>query len=221
MGTKVKALVGSLVGCVLFASTAAAQTQTTSGRSALDEVLYRSVCERMQMPMAFSTRDTVFALSLPTDAPAEVYVQLTVGRNGKVKEKLTRINANHIAGYVAPAFVGATKGLSVDRALLGTLSGKDTAVTLTFPLEYQCVMDTTIAASRTDAYPYRSQLFYDNVINPWYTHNRNFRESLPGITLGSGFDMENPYIAQSRLPKPDAYSGPVNYYLVFLKDQPE
>ena len=138
MGTKVKTFVGSLAGCVLFVSTAAAQTQPPS----LDKALHRSVCERIQAPMVFSTRDTTFALSLPTDEPAMVSLQVTVGKNGKVKEKLTRVNANHIAGYVAPAFLAATKDLRIDRNLLGTLSGKDTSLTLTFPLEYQCVYDT-------------------------------------------------------------------------------
>ena len=221
MGTKVKTFVGSLAVYVLFAGTAAAQTSMSSDPSALDAVLCRSLCERIQMPLAFATRDSVFALSLPADEPAEVYVQLIVGKNGKVKEKLTRINANHIGAYVAPAFISATKNLSVDRSILAGINGKDTSLILTFPLEYQCVMDTTITASRAGAYPYRSRLFYDNVITPWATQERKFRETLPGATIGSGFDLENPYIAQSRLPKPDAYSGPVSFYIVFLKDQQE
>ncbi|WP_294600544.1 hypothetical protein [uncultured Rikenella sp.] len=64
----------------------------------LERVLQRSVVERVQMPLVFSTRDSLFALSLPTadEGPAEVYVQLTVGRNGRVKEKKTRVNANHV-----------------------------------------------------------------------------------------------------------------------------
>ena len=91
------------VFCGLLAVPAAAQNPTPSGAPTLDETLYRSVCERVQMPVAFATRDSVFALSLPTDEPATISLQVTVGKNGRVKEKLTRINANHIAGYVAPA----------------------------------------------------------------------------------------------------------------------
>lgn len=216
MGTKVKTLVGTLAGCVLFAGTTTAQTQSPSGSSALDETLYRSVCERVQMPLAFATQDSTFALSLPDDEPAEVYVQLTVGRNGKVKAKLTRVNANHIAGYVAPTFIAATKDLSIDRSMLSGISDKDTSLTLTFPLEYQCVMDTTIRASRAGAYPYNSLLTYYNMIRPWAKQNRKFRETMPGVTIGSSFDLENPYIAQARLPKPDSYSGKLSFYIVFL-----
>ena len=142
MGTQRKTAVFALVGCAI-AVTAAAQTQPPSASVAsLDRALYRSVCERIQAPMVFSTRDTTFALSLPTDEPAMVSLQVTVAKNGKVKEKLTRVDANHIAGFVAPAFLAATKGLAVDRSLLGNLTGKDTSLTLTFPLEYQCVYDT-------------------------------------------------------------------------------
>lgn len=131
-----------LLGCMLFAGTAAAQVQSPSGLSALDVTLYCSLAGRVQMPLAFATQDTTFALSLPQDEPAEVYVQVTVGRNGKVKEKLTRVNANHIATYVAPAFITATKNLSVDRSMLSGISGKDTSLLLTFTLEYQCILDT-------------------------------------------------------------------------------
>ena len=116
--------------------------QSLSSSASLDAALYRSVCERIDGPMVFSTRDTLFALSLPVDERAEVYVQITVGRNGKVKEKLTRVNANHIGAYVAPAFVSATKDLRVDRSLVGNLTGKDTSLVLAFPLEYHCIYDT-------------------------------------------------------------------------------
>lgn len=108
----------------------------------LHQTLRQSLAERVPMPLAFSTRDTAFTLSLPTDEPAAVYVQLTVARNGKVREKLTRVNANHIAAYVAPAFVAAAKGLRVDPALCARMTGKDTALTITVPLDYQCVLDT-------------------------------------------------------------------------------
>ena len=141
MGTKVKTLVGTLVGCMLIAGTATAQTQSPSGSAALDENLYCSLAERVKMPVAFATRDSVFHLSLQQDEPTEIYVQVTVGRNGKVKEKLTRVNANHIATYVAPAFTEAVKGMRIDPALC-RMEGKDTAITLTFPIEYQCVLDT-------------------------------------------------------------------------------
>lgn len=221
METRIRSFVGMLLGCMLFAGTAAAQVQSPSGLSALDVTLYRSLAGQVQMPLAFATQDTTFALSLPQDEPAEVYVQVTVGRNGKVKEKLTRVNANHIATYVAPAFITATKDLSVDRSMLSGISGKDTSLLLTFTLEYQFVLDTTIAASRADAYPYRSQLIYDNMIRPWATRERKFRETLPGATVGSGFDLENPYIAQTRLPKPNSYSGRLNFYIVFLSGQQE
>ncbi|MCC8063186.1 MAG: hypothetical protein LIO68_08115 [Rikenellaceae bacterium] len=139
MRTLIKSLASMLAGCGLFVTTAQAQT---SPSGSLDEALYRSVCERVHAPLVFSTRDTVFALSLPQDEPAEVYVQLTVGKNGKVKEKLTKVHANHIAGYVAPAFIAATKEMKVDKGLLSGMTGKDTSLLLTFPMEYQCVYDT-------------------------------------------------------------------------------
>lgn len=219
MGTKVKTLVGILAGCALLVGTAAAQTQSPSGASSLDATLHRSLAERVQMPVVFATHDSLFALSLPTDEPATIFLQVTVGKNGKVKEKLTRINANHIAGYVAPVFTEAAKGLRIDPTSCRNIAGKDTAVTLTFPLEYQCVMDTTIAASRTDAYPYRSRVFYDNVQRPLFAHNRQIQQYFPGSTIEGAIQLDNPYTA--RLPQPDSYSGPVSYYLVFLKDQPE
>ena len=142
MGTKT--FVGIAACCAFFVSSAIAQESTSpaSSHSPLNETLYRSVCGRVQAPMVFSTRDTVFALSLPMDEPAEVYVKLTVGKNGKVKEKETRVHANHIAGYVAPAFLAATKELRIDKSLLAGMEGKDTSLLLTFPLEYQCVYDT-------------------------------------------------------------------------------
>ena len=96
----------------------------------------------MQAPLVFSTRDTLFALSLPADEPAEIYLQLTVGKNGKVKDKLTKVHANHIANYVAPAFAAATEELRIDRELLAGMQSKDTSLILTFPMEYQCVYDT-------------------------------------------------------------------------------
>ena len=135
-----KSLFSMAACCALCFGTAAAQELHSP--SSLDAALYRLVCERVQAPIVFSTRDTLFALSLPTDEPAQVYLQLTVRKNGKVKEKETRVHANHIAGYVAPAFVAATKDLRIDKSLLGNLSRKDTSVLLTFPLEYQCALDT-------------------------------------------------------------------------------
>ena len=205
------------IGCLFFATTLSVYGQSRT----LNETLYRSVCERVQAPLVFSTRDTVFALSLPVDEPAEIYVQLTVGKNGKVKEKLTRVNANHIAGYVAPAFVAAAKDLRIDKDLLAGLQGKDTSVLLTFPLEYCHVLDTTIVASRVGAYPYKSRLFYDNVLTPWFNHNDRFRAYSPVSMIGKTISMENPYIDNPHLPKLDSYSGPLNFYIVFLKDQKE
>ncbi|MCC8063429.1 MAG: hypothetical protein LIO68_09380, partial [Rikenellaceae bacterium] len=199
--------------------TAAAQDSSPSG--SLDEALYHSICERVQAPLVFSTRDTVFALSLPQDEPAEVYVQLTVGKNGKVKEKLTKVHANHIAGYVAPAFLAATKAMKVDKGLLAGITGKDTSLLLTFPMEYCHVLDTTIVASRAGAYPYQSRLFYDNVLTPWITHNDRFGEYSPGSMMGHIIALENPYIENPRIPKLNDYSGPLSFYIVFFKDQPE
>lgn len=221
MGTKVKTLVGILAGCVLLTGSVAAQNPSSAFDASLDAALYRSVCERVQVPMVFSTRDTVFALSLPADEPAEIYVQLTVGKNGKVKEKLTRINTNHIGSYVAPAFLAATEDLRIDKSLLAEMQGKDTSLILTFPLEYCHVFDTTIVASRAGAYPYRSRLFYDNVLTPWFTHNQRYREYTPGSMIGNAISMENPYIEDSRMPKLDSYSGPLNFYIVFIKDKLE
>lgn len=210
MKTQIKTFAGMMTASVLFTSFAAAQNPTPSGAQSLDATLCRSVCERVQAPMVFSTRDSLFALSLPTDEPATIFLQVTVGKNGKVKEKLTRVDANHLAGYVAPAFLAAVKDLRVDR---GLLNGKDTSLLLAFPMEYQCVYDTTVLASRANKYPYQSRLFYDNFITSWWQHNQKFK--------GDGFSLENPYINSWRLPKLDSYSGPVSFYIVFLAIQPE
>ena len=211
MGTKVKTLVGSLAGCVLFVSTAAAQTQTPSGRSALDDTLYRSLVERVQMPLAFATRDTTFALSLPADEPAEVYVQLTVGKNGKVKEKLTRVNANHIAGYVAPAFIEATKGLRIDRALLGNMTGKDTALTVTLPIEYQCVLDTMSKewpSMEPSKIPFTEENAYNVALPIEWKESWYLGLSMPSVASAH---YEQKYAKPTR----------VWYYLAFIKNQPE
>ena len=102
---------------------------------------------------------TLFALSLPADEPAEIYLQLTVGKNGKVKDKLTKVHANHIANYVAPAFAAATEELRIDRELLAGMQGKDTSLILTFPMQYQCVYDTINKA-----------LIEENLILPFLDH---------------------------------------------------
>lgn len=209
MGTKVKTFAGMMTACVLFTSFATAQNPTPSGSQSLDATLCRAVCERVQAPMVFSTRDTAFALSLPTDEPATVFLQVTVGKNGKVKEKLTRVDANHIAGYVAPAFVAAVKDLRVDRSLL---NGKDTALQLAFPLEYQCVLDTvnkawpsmTPTTMRFSDNAYESSLFGSNSSSAM--ENR-IREG----TIYVPYDAQWKYIKS----KPTR----VWYYLAFIKDQ--
>ena len=129
---------GILIGCLFLATAVSGYSRSQT----LNETLYRTVCERVQTPLVFSTRDTLFTLSLPADEPAEIYLQLTVGKNGKVKDKLTKVHANHIANYVAPAFAAATEELRIDRELLAGMQGKDTSLILTFPMEYQCVYDT-------------------------------------------------------------------------------
>ena len=87
----------SILGGLLL-SVVPARSQTGE----LEEILTNNIKERIQMPLLFSTRDTAFALSLPDDEPAEVYLHVTVDRKGRVKEKLTRVNANHLGAYVAP-----------------------------------------------------------------------------------------------------------------------
>lgn len=214
MGTKT--FVGIAACCAFFVSSAIAQESTSpaSSHSPLNETLYRSVCGRVQAPMVFSTRDTVFALSLPTDEPAEVYVKLTVGKNGKVKEKETRVHANHIAGYVAPAFMAATKDLKIDRSLLADMEGKDTSLLLTFPLEYQCVLDTMtkewpsmkpIAHSAPHLINYRSTVYGSGEAALQKNINKQG-------TIYSTYDpWDTYYLKPSR----------VWYYLAFIKGQQE
>ena len=146
---------GILIGCLFFATAVSKYSRSQT----LNETLYRTVCERMQAPLVFSTRDTLFALSLPNDEPAEIYLQLTVGKNGKVKDKLTKVHANHIANHVAPAFAAATEELRIDRELLAGMQGKDTSLILTFPMQYQCVYDTINKA-----------LIEENLILPFLDH---------------------------------------------------
>ncbi len=210
MRTFTKTLASVLAGCGLFVTTAQAQTSPAS----LNEALYRSVCERVQAPLVFSTRDTVFALSLPQDEPAEVYVQLTVGKNGKVKEKLTKVHANHIAGYVAPAFIAATKEMRIDRSLLTGMTGKDTSLLLTFPMEYQCVYDTInkarpsmkiIAGSMPSLIDYRSTIYGSGENALQKDINKN------GIIYSTYEPWDYYYTKPTR----------VWYYLAFIKEQPE
>ena len=224
MGTKVKTLVGSLAGCVLFVSTAAAQTQTPSGSTTLDQALYRSLAERVQMPLAFATRDTAFALSLPADEPAEVYVQLTVGKNGRVKEKLTRVNANHIAGYVAPAFIEGAKGLSIDRALLAGMTGKDTSISVPITLNYCCV-DSTDRMEAQFRYFNRPNLSSDfrneNYHTSYYNNSVNENDFVYLIPTGKGnfYTVTNSDNRVAEFIK-DIMTR-IRYYIVFIVDQPE
>ncbi|WP_300856951.1 hypothetical protein, partial [uncultured Rikenella sp.] len=44
------------------------------------------------------------------------------------------------------AFIAAAKGLRIDRDSVPALTGRDTSVVLTFPLEYRCVLDTMTKA---------------------------------------------------------------------------
>ena len=212
MRTLIKSLASLLAGCGLFVTTAQAQTSPAS----LNDALFRSVCERVQAPMVFSTRDTVFALSLPQDEPAEVYLQLTVGKNGKVKEKEIRVNANHIAGYVAPAFVAATKDLRIDKSLLGNLSGKDTSVLLTFPMEYQCVYDT-IMKVWPDA--------DDSYLNLPFYLSRHGKANYSSMNVHEREEKIDNRIASfsGRLDTEYYNSVPrrIWYYLAFIKDQPK
>ena len=205
MGTTIRTTVLALAGCAIAVS-ASAQTPSSS----LAEALSRSVCERVQAPMVFSTRDTAFALSLPADEPATIFLQVTVGKNGKVKEKLTRVDANHLAGYVAPAFVAATKDLRIDRSLLGNLSGKDTSFLLAFPLEYQCVLDTMSKAWPDEDIPVLP-LYYQNNMRPVTVQER---DRSMGIWIASyPGDMKEKYLKTE--------PTRVWYYLAFIKDQPE
>lgn len=213
MRTKAKTFVGMAACAALMVCAASAQESSPSGRSALDETLYRSVCERIQAPMVFSTRDTVFALSLPADEPAEIYVQLTVGKNGKTKEKLTRVNANHIGGYVAPAFIAATKDLRIDKSLLSGMQGKDTSLLLTFPLEYQCVYDT-ISRVWPDTQPYMVPILSRGEQS--MTYERYLWENSPFNSAriqGDYYSLLHQYLR----------SDPTRvwYYLVFIKGEQE
>ena len=181
-------------------------------------MLTSSIKERVQMPLLFSTRDTTFALSLPDDEPAEVYLHVTVDRKGRVKEKLTRVNANHFGSYVAPAFAEATKELRIPNEAIPALSGKDTSLLLAFEVAYCHLGDTTLVASRAYEHPYRSPITYFNVISPWTRHQKSFKKTIPGTYYVGELGIENPYIAIARLPKPDAYSGPVSYFVAMLAE---
>lgn len=209
MGTSIRTTVLALAGCAIAVS-ASAQTPSSS----LAEALSRSVCERVQAPMVFSTRDTAFALSLPQDEPATIFLQVTVGKNGKVKEKLTRVDANHLAGYVAPAFVAATKDLRIDRSLLGNLAGKDTSLLLAFPLEYQCVLDTMSKAMPDEDLAKRIALPLHSVDLRGIPQTPKERERSVELWLTSyPGDMKEKYLKTE--------PTRVWYYLAFLKDQPE
>lgn len=206
---KLKVLGGMAVVAVLSVGSLSAQHVD------LNRVLYRSVTERVQLPLVFSTRDSLFALSLPTadEGPAEVYVQLTVGRNGRVKEKKTRVSANHVGAYVAPAFTAAAKGLQIDRDSVPALAGRDTSVVLTFPLEYRCVLDTM-----TRAWPNAGDRLRESVYNPCYFSGSPQRpltlgeldDNMRGHAYGGVSAVESQYR--------QAIPTPIWYYLVFWGD---
>ena len=212
---KPQALFISALGCAMLLSAIPAHSQTTE----LEKMLTSSIKERVQMPLLFSTRDTTFALSLPDNEPAEVYLHVTVDRKGRVKEKLTRVNANHLGAYVAPTFADATKELRVPDEAMPALAGKDTSLMLAFEVAYCHLGDTTLVASRAHEHPYRSPITYFNVIAPWDRHQKALKQAFPGtFTYVGELGIENPYIAVSRLRKLDTYSGPVNYFAAFLAE---
>lgn len=203
---KPQALFISALGCAMLLSAIPAHSQTTD----LEKMLTSSIKERVQMPLLFSTRDTTFALSLPDDEPAEVYLHVTVDRKGRVKEKLTRVNANHLGAYVAPTFADATKELRVPNETMPALTGKDTSLMLVFPLEYQCVFDTINKAwpdmgewinqgSRIPMY------YYDPITHKKYNPNYLQRWA------NSGYDHAK-FLYKNTLP------SPIWYYLAFLKE---
>ena len=207
----------------------------------LNRALFHAVSERIDGPVFFSTRDTLFALALPTDEPAEIYVQLTVGRNGKVKNKLTRVSANHIGAYVTPVFLSATKDLRVDRALLASLSGRDTSLFVVFPLQYQCIYDT-VSKEWPNAGDYLRKEYlsyipksYNFTLNePWWGKKQLGwgRPAYPYIKGSSSeliaYQMElesdgHAYSAYSWAKSQYAKSvpTPVWYYLAFITDKPD
>ena len=117
---KPQALFISALGCAMLLSAIPAHSQTTD----LEKMLTSSIKERVQMPLA------------------EVYLHVTVDRKGRVKEKLTRVNANHLGAYVAPTFAEATKELRIPSETMPALTNKDTSLLLVFPIEYKCMLDT-------------------------------------------------------------------------------
>lgn len=176
----------------------------------LETALTEAVVSRVENPIVFSTRDTLFALSLPTDEKPEIYLHITVGKNGKVKEKMTRVNANHIGANVAPAFVEATKELRIDRTLLAGMSGRDTAVMVTIPLAYQCVLDTVSrewpdVEAKLQKILHRPFLYYDGVsaVTP-KRRERDMERSISAAFMFSNSDYH------------DAEPTPIWYYLTFI-----
>lgn len=220
MGTRTRTLAILLAGhAALFGTWAAHAQSSPVTETSLNETLYRTVCERVQAPLVFSTRDTLFALSLPADEPAEIYLQLTVGKNGKVKNKLTKVHANHIANYVAPAFAAATEELRIDRELLAGMQGKDTSLILTFPMQYQCVYDTIIEVPHT-ASPLSSRSL-------GYVYTKHWEQSAAWIDAWNKSKIyptpwyvlaDNPYSFNKHMPKTDSYSGSVCFYLAFIHE---
>ena len=212
---KPQALFISALGCAMLLSAIPAHSQTTD----LEKMLTSSIKERVQMPLLFSTRDTTFALSLPDDEPAEVYLHVTVDRKGRVKEKLTRVNANHFGYYVAPAFAEATKELRIPNEAMPALSGKDTSLMLVFPLEYQCVFDT-ISIPKTGAGDWVMQHIYDNPYrdSPYRFYDmfgqpfRSLQELDKDARHVVNISLNN---LESRFAKPT----PIWYYLAFFKEE--
>ena len=181
----------------------------------LETALMEAVVSRVENPIVFSTRDTLFALSLPTDEKPEIYLHITVGKNGKVKEKMTRVNANHIGANVAPAFVEATKELRIDRALLAGMSGRDTAVMVTIPLAYQCVLDTVSkawpdASEKALNVLYRPYTYFEHPKVPLNTRATR-EETMEGWARGGYSSALSSY----RLSEPT----PIWYYMAFIANK--
>ena len=204
---KPQALFISALGCAMLLSAIPAHSQTTD----LGKMLTSSIKERVQMPLLFSTRDTTFALSLPDDEPAEVYLHVTVDRKGRVKEKLTRVNANHFGSYVAPAFAEATKELRIPNEAMPALSGKDTSLLLAFPLEYQCVFDTINKAWPSDQpytlFPYARGANLEDY--KWY--KKRLSVFYTGSLRNTYRDLLWRYIHRTE-------PTPIWYYLAFFKE---
>ncbi|MCC8063222.1 MAG: hypothetical protein LIO68_08305, partial [Rikenellaceae bacterium] len=113
-----------------------------------------------------------------------------------------------------PAFIAATKEMRIDRSLLAGMTGKDTSLLLTFPMEYQCVYDTI-----NKDWPDMTPKPWGTLAIPTTSFVRDGGEAALQREVRVEGNIDTPYNPWAKYQ--DTKPTRIWYYLAFIKEQPE